>query len=77
MSAFCEASLIEIAPVVKSKALVDCGRSPSWKAVAGRPRPGSLGQYLGALGAGTTLAYALWNHRRLDAFAAGEMPPKA
>ncbi|WP_292141330.1 iron ABC transporter permease, partial [Mesorhizobium sp.] len=28
--------------------------------------------WLGALGAGTILAYALWNHRRLDAFLAGE-----
>ena len=28
--------------------------------------------WLGELGAGTILAYALWNHRRLDAFLAGE-----
>jgi len=28
--------------------------------------------WLGALGAGTIAAYGLWNHRRLDAFLAGE-----
>ncbi|ESZ46653.1 hypothetical protein X730_19915 [Mesorhizobium sp. L103C565B0] len=44
----------------------------------GKPLLGGLGLarwdniWLGALGAGTILGYALWNHRRLDAFLAGE-----
>ncbi|ESX16966.1 hypothetical protein X766_19610 [Mesorhizobium sp. LSJC255A00] len=72
MSAFCEASLIEIAPVVKSK-----GAGRLWQVTIVESRCWAASAWLagtisGRAGCGHHPAYALWNHRRLDAFPAGE-----